>query len=148
MPTPAISPSDLIAVAAMIFGFGIVVIMFRVQRELWAQETHPKWPLWTSWADWLILWSVPLGCLAILSLLSFPWMRPIMAVAAALCASAVVLQTGYIPAVMAHYRIFFGKRRRADNVPREAGEPSERVLVILTAVVALLVFAFVFRQQR
>jgi hypothetical protein len=148
MPTPATTPSDLIAVAAMIFGFGIVVIMFRVQRELWAQESHPEWPLWTSWADWLILWSVPLGCLAILSLLGFPGVRLIMAVAAALCAGAVVLQTGYIPAVMAHYRIFFGKRRRADGIPREAGEPAEKALVLLTAAAAVLVFAFVFRQQQ
>src|ERR1700677_1658704 len=101
MPTPSQSPSDLIAIAAMIFGFGIVVIMFRVQREVGAQESHPDWPLWTSWADWLILWSVPLGCLTILSLLAFPGMRLVEALAAALCGSAVVLQVGYIPAIMA-----------------------------------------------
>lgn len=148
MPTPATAPSDLIAIAAMIFGFGIVVIMFRVQRELWVRESHSEWPLWTSWADWLILWSVPLGCLTILSLLAFPGLRPVTALAAALCGSAVILQVGYIPAIMAHYRIFFGKRRRADDVPREAGEPAERVFVLLAAVVAVLVFAFVFRRQQ
>lgn len=148
MPANSLSPGDLIAIAAMIFGFGIVVIMFRVQRELWVREYHPEWPLWTSWADWLILWSVPVGCLTILSLLAFPGMRPVKALAAALCGSAVVLQVGYIPAIMAHYRIFFGKQRRADDVPRVAGEPAERVFVLLTAVVAALVFAFVFRQLQ
>lgn|ERR1700733_2165618 len=47
--------SDLITIAGMIFGFGIVVVMFRVQRELWVQEHQPDWPNWTPWEDWLIL---------------------------------------------------------------------------------------------
>jgi hypothetical protein len=149
MPAPFPTPSDLVAIAAMIFGFGIVVIMFRVQRELWVQEHYPKWETWTSWADWLILASIPLvGCLTIFSLLAFPRMRLGEALAAASCGSAVVLQIGYIPAIMAHYRIFFGMQRRKDGIPRDRGEPAEKVFVILTVVIAVLAFAFVFYQQR
>lgn len=149
MPAPFPTPNDLIAIAAMIFGFGIVVIMFRVQRELWVQEHHPDWQYWTSWADWLVLASVPLvGCLTIVSLLAFPGTRLGEALAAASCGSAVLLQIGYIPAIMAHYRIFFGRQRRKDGIPRAQGEPAEKVLVILTVVIAMLAFAFVFYRQR
>jgi len=149
MPAPSPTPSDLIAIAAMIFGFGIVVIMFRVQRELWVQAHHPEWPHWTPWADWLILASVLLvGCLTILSLLAFPGMRRGEALAAASCGSAVVLQIGYVPAIFAHYRMFFGKQRDIDHRPREQGEPAEKVSVILTVVIAVLAFGFVFCQQH
>jgi hypothetical protein len=149
MPTPSPTPSDLIAVAAMIFGFGIVVIMFRVQRELWVQEHHPEWRNWIPWADWLIFASVLLaGCLTIFPLLAFPVTRSSKAIAAASCGSAILLQIGYVPAILAHYRIFFGRKRATDHVPREPGEPAEKVSVILTAVIAVLAFAFVFCQQH
>lgn len=148
MPTRSPTPSDLIAIAAMIFGFGIVVIMFRVQRELWVREHHPEWEHWTPWADWLIFASVLLvGCLTIVSLLAFPGMRRGEALAAASCGSAVVLQIGYFPAIFAHYRMFLGKQRFKDDVPRAKGEPAEKVFVILTVVIAVLTFAFVFCQQ-
>ncbi len=149
MPTPSPTPSDLIAVAAMIFGFGIVVIMFRVQRELWVREHHQKWEHWTPWADWLIFASVLLvGCLTILSLLAFPGVRRSEALAAASCGSAVVLQIGYFPAIFAHYRMFFGKQRIKDNVPREKGEPAEKVFVSLTVAIAAFTFVFIFCQHH
>jgi hypothetical protein len=91
---------------------------------------------------------VPLGCLTILSLLAFPGVRPVEALTAGLCGSAVVLQIGYIPAIMAHYRIFFGKQRRAHHVDRVAGEPAERVFVLLTVAIAVFAFMFIFCQQR
>jgi hypothetical protein len=149
MPTPSPAPSDLIAIAAMIFGFGIVVVMFIVQRELWAAEHHPEWPHWTRWADWLIFASVLLaGCLTIFPLLAFPVTRSSKAIAAASCGSAVLLQIGYVPAILAHYRIIFGKKRTANHIPREPGEPAEKVFVLLTVVIAVSAFAFVFCQQH
>jgi hypothetical protein len=133
----------------MIFGFGIVAIMFIVQRHLWAHEHYPEWHHWTRWADWLIIASIPLaGCLTIFPLLALPVTRSSKAIAAASCGSAVFLQIGYVPAILAHYRIFFGRKREADKVPREAGEPAEKFFVILTVAIAALAFAFVFCQQR
>jgi hypothetical protein len=150
MRTPAATPSELIAIASMIFGFGIVVIMFRVQRELSMRERpNNRFFHWTPWADWLILASVPLvGCLTIVSLLAFPGVRTGEALAAAACGSAVVLQIGYIPAIFAHYRMFFGKQRFMANAPRKRGEPAEKVSFFLTVFIATLVFVLIFWQQH
>lgn len=113
MPPSSPTPSDLIAVAAMIVGFGSVVIMFRVQRELWVQHHHPDWPTWTAWADRLIFASVAIAvALVVAPLLAFPLVsRWREALAAASCVSAIILQVGYIPAVLAHYRIGIGATR-------------------------------------
>lgn len=149
MPSPSLMPSDLIAIAVMIFGFGIVVTMFRVQRELWMRERWRKdknFTHWIPWADWLTFASVLLvGCLTIFPLLAFPVTRSSKAIAAASCGSAVFLQIGYIPSILAHYQMLFGKPEI--NPPRKV-QPAERFFVKLTVAIAALAFAFVFCQQR
>jgi hypothetical protein len=52
--------SELIAVSAIVVGFGVTAIMFRVQRELYVYEQLKIKTLWLSWADYLILGSVAL----------------------------------------------------------------------------------------
>jgi cytochrome bd-type quinol oxidase subunit 2 len=66
-----IGSSDLLTAAAVIVGFGITVIMFRVQREIQVQEKGE--PNWLAWSDYLILGSILLTIgLAILPLLMLP----------------------------------------------------------------------------
>jgi len=62
------------------------------------------------------------------------------ALASAACAGGVILQVGYVPAILAHYRIVFGAKRTG---PREKGEPIERLFVWLAFAAALAVFAAV-----
>jgi hypothetical protein len=108
-------PGELIAVAAIIVGFGLTVFMFRIQRELWVQEKHPDWPNWVAWSDFLIILSLLLGVsVSVALLLPAPTPRR-EAFASAACVGAFILQVGYIPAILAHYRIEMGKKRTEEK---------------------------------
>src|ERR1043165_5789430 len=127
------TPGDLISAAAIIVGFGVTVIMFRVQRELFVLETLRRTPLWLSWADYLILSSVTLAVFGVIvPMLAFGnRYRILVSTAAGICVAAVILQAGFIPSILAHYRIELGARREG---PRDKGEPIERAFVITTAI--------------
>jgi uncharacterized RDD family membrane protein YckC len=103
--------------------------------------------LWLPWADWLILIAVLL-CVAFVTALLARVTPLRIAIASATGAAAIVLEAGYIPSILAHYRTFFGKQRAKDQLPRERGEPAEMAFVILTGVAAVIAFGLVFCQQR
>ena len=132
--------ADLIAASAIVVGFGVTAIMFRVQRELYVYEQLKIRTLWLAWADYLILGSVTLAVFgATVPLLVAPEPpRGVSALAASSCVAAVILQAGYIPSILAHYRIELGARREG---PRAKGEPVERRLVVATALLASASFA-------
>lgn len=132
--------TDLIAVSAIVVGFGVTAIMFRVQRELYVYEQLKIGILWLAWADYLILGSVTLAVFgATVPLLVVPVPpRGLLALAASSCVAAVILQAGYIPSILAHYRIEVGARREG---PRAKGEPVERRFVIGTIMFAAASFA-------
>jgi hypothetical protein len=65
---------------------------------------------------------------------------PLRSPAAVSAASAVVV-AGYLPSLLAHYRIVLGSERRGS---RHNPEPIELVLVLITAVAALVVGAWVY----
>src|SRR6478672_9826534 len=108
-----VGPTELLAVSAIIVGFGVTAIMFRVQRELYVLEVLKIRTVWLAWADYLIIASIMLAALGvILPLVAIPNGSPVLvAVAAASCAAATVLQAGYVPAILAHYRIELGAKR-------------------------------------
>lgn len=136
---------DLIAAAALIVGFAVTVIMFRVQRELWVQENHPDWPNWLAWSDYLILGSVVLAISSLVVILFLPPLTPTRrAIGAASCVSAIILQAGYIPGILAHYRIEIGRHKIGD---REKGEPIERAFVYASVALSLIAFFFVLREH-
>jgi hypothetical protein len=128
---------DLISTAAIVLGFGVTVVMFRVQRELYVLETLKRTPVWLAWADYLVLASIFLALIGvIIPLLMIPAPSDrLISMTAGLC---VVLQTGFIPAVLAHYRIELGAHRQG---PRQKGEPIERIVVLITAAAAVLALA-------
>lgn len=140
--------TDLIAVSAIVVGFGVTAIMFRVQRELYVSETLKIKVLWLAWADYLIVGSVALavfGTTVPLLLLSKPSER-LIALAASSCVSAVVLQAGYVPSILAHYRIELGKQRVG---PHAKGEPIERWFVVGTSMLAVAAFTLtLFLRSR
>jgi hypothetical protein len=139
-----ILPGDIIAASAIIVGFGLTVIMFRIQRELLVRENpdkYPGWPIWLAWSDYLILFSALLGFGAVVLVLAFS----LLAIASAFCAAAVILQFAYFPAILAHYRIEIGKNRTGK---REKGEPWEKWIVRLAAVIALIVAILVWQHSR
>lgn len=137
--------SDLIAVAAIVIGFALTVIMFRIQREIYVKEEKGE-DNWITWSDWLIFVSVFLVLFFVVTpLLAFGY-RPLASPA---LVAAIILQAGYIPAILAHYRITFGKNRKDEQgreLPREKGEPAERCIVLLSALVAVLFFVLTWQQ--
>jgi hypothetical protein len=129
---------DLIGVAAIVLGFGVTVVMFRIQRELQMQEANE--PIWIARSDVLILASIFASVfLVLLPLLLLPKLDYVIAVARAGCVAAIILEAGYIPAILAHYRIGFGKDRHG---PRTNPEPTERLFVWLFAIFAAGCFSF------
>jgi hypothetical protein len=140
-------PGELVAVAAIVVGFGLTVIMFRIQRELWVQEKHPDWPNWLAWSDYLIILSLLLGVIvSVILLLPDPTPR-VKAFASAACVAAFILQVGYIPAILAHYRIEMGRKRAEEGKPRERGEPIERRVVRVSVFLATVVFIFMLWEH-
>jgi hypothetical protein len=131
--------SDLIGVAAIILGFGVTVVMFRIQRELQMQEQNE--PTWIACSDYLILASIFASLfLVLLPLLVVPKFQYVIAIGRAGCCAAIILEAGYIPSILAHYRIGFGKGRHG---PRTNPEPTEHVFVWLFAIFAVVCFSFV-----
>jgi hypothetical protein len=140
MQTGQVGPAEIISASAIIAGFGVTAIMFRVQRELYVREVLNIKILWLAWADYLILASVALAVFgATVPMLAVPNApRPLVSVAASSCVAALFLLAGYVPSILAHYRIQLGAEREG---PRDMGEPVERRFVIGSALSAGFAFA-------
>jgi hypothetical protein len=130
---------DLIAVSAIVGGFGITVIMFRIQRELEMQRRGET--SWIACSDYLILASIFMSTfLVTLPLLAVPTLRYTAAIARAACAAALILEAGYIPSILAHYRIGIGEHRKEG---RTNPEPGERLFIGISALLAIGCFSLV-----
>jgi hypothetical protein len=139
IPEVLVGAGEIISASAIVAGFGVTAIMFRIQRELYVYEVLKKKPLWLAWADYLVLTSVALavfgGTVPLLAVPTIP--RSIIGVAAAACVAALVLLAGYVPSILAHYRIELGARREG---PHAKGEPLERWFVIGSLICATAAF--------
>lgn len=89
--------------------------------------------IWLPWADWLLMGAILASLLLVILplLIGFANTLPVAAAAASCIAVA-----GYIPSLLAHYRIIFGAGRSG---PRTNPEPWECFLVISTAIAAIVV---------
>ena len=127
--------STLAQVASIIAGFGATMLFFRIQRELEMREQDEQ--DWMPWADWLLISAIIIallgGVLPLVVTLFSPTFTDTLVRAS--CAAATLMLTGYIPSILAHYRLVFGKKRSG---PRDNPEPAERWLVILTIFVAVI----------
>ena len=149
--TTGIQVNDLIVTAAMFAAFGIVAFMFRVEREIRVQEEYvnkkgePKLKSRVAWADYLIISSVGLAIIAVAALLVEPDSHDTKAFSTAACLAAAVLQLGYVPSIMAHYAINFGKPKRAED--RNPKEGPERWFVLISGLVAAALFLWVLYRD-
>jgi hypothetical protein len=136
---------DLITVASIIAAFTAVVLFFRIERELKLRERGMV--PWVPWADWLVVASSA-ACLlgAILPLLIFGKNNGVVrAVSASVCSGSIMLISGYVPAILAHYRLLFGQHRKGHI---QNPEPAERIVVIAVVVIAVVVSLGTFVQNR
>lgn len=134
-----IETGSLLAVASIVGGFGINVLMFRLRRELQMQNQDEK--TWIPWADRLVLAAVILSLSTVLLLLAgsaLPFLPTWLS--SPLLAASVTLLLGFPPAILSHYRLLGGRKQ---NGSRENPEPSEKLWVVGTAVAALVIFVLV-----
>lgn len=138
--------AEIISASAIVAGFGVTSIMFRIQRELYVFEVLKIKTLWLAWADYLVLSSVALavfgGTVPLIAVPRTP--RSVLAVAAASCVAALVLLAGYVPSILAHYRIGLGATREG---PRAQGEPVERRFVVGSLICAVASFTVTLLLQ-
>lgn len=136
----------LITVASIIAGFGVTVLMFRLQRELTISDENWRlaqtdrevriMPTWIPLADYLIVAAVTVALVfAILPLLMSPEpTRASLRLAATACTAATILLAGYVPAITAHYRFIYWLHKTRG--PFLIGEI---LLVFVTIVLAIVV---------
>jgi hypothetical protein len=139
------SPQPYLTVASILSGFSISVFMFRIQRELHVRDQHPEWPNWLAWADYLVIAAIVLSLvLVVVPLVAVAEPNEtLLAVAGGSCAAASLLLLAYPFAILDHYRIEIGVwRTRSGESPklRHKGEPIERIIVIVAAVIATVTF--------
>jgi len=126
--------STLAQIASIIAGFGATMLYFRIQRELEMREKGEQ--DWMPWADSVLMSATIIaltgGVLPVLLNLFSPAFATTLARAS--CAAATLLLTGYIPSILAHYRLLFGQNRAG---PRDNPEPAEKTLVVFTVLAAV-----------
>jgi hypothetical protein len=136
--------SSLATIAGIISAFGVAMLLFRIQRELYMQKAGE--PSWMPWADRLLIGATLISVLfVILPMLLIgyaqsPWVLLPRAAAAAACP----MVAGYVFGILAHYRWLFGKNRRG---PRTNPEPAEKYVVLGAVFAALAVILWIVAQQ-
>src|SRR5436305_6921155 len=116
--------ATLATIASIISGFGVAMLFFRIQRELYMHEKLE--PNWIPWADRLLIAATAISLIFVIlplvavqkpSVLTtrLPW---------AACSAAAIMVSGYIFGILAHYRLIFGKKRRLADLARDNPEPA------------------------
>ena len=124
-------------IAAIIAGFGVAMLFFRIQRELQMIDRNDR--IWIPYADWLLISATLVSLtLVILPLLALPSSSALkLKIPTAACAATSIMVTGYIVGILSHYRLILGKNRSG---PRKNPEPAEKFIVWSAAALAIIVF--------
>ena len=136
--------ATLATIASIISGFAITALVFRIQRELEMASKVER--TWVPWADCLLIGAVLISLLlVVLPVVLFPGSPTVSKFSASMCAASAVLVSGYVPSILAHYGLAFGRKRSS---PAVNPEPDERkwvyvtILCSLAAMVAVLLKRF------
>jgi hypothetical protein len=150
----SVDAATLTTVASIIAAFGIAMLFFRIQRELYlveqwmkertsssqSEQSVDKPIIWLAFADWLLVGATLICLLLVILPITFSLGLRLPAAASA---AAIIMVAGYVFAILGHYRIVFGQNRSGG---RSNPEPWELFFVTLVLVVALA--AFVLRLMR
>jgi uncharacterized membrane protein YidH (DUF202 family) len=131
----------LATIASIISAFGAAMLFFRIQRELYMEKQGER--IWLPMADGLLV-AATLICLLLVIVPLVSFSAPNTKLPAAASGSAAILVAGYVLAILAHYRIMFGRERlfwgERRKGRRHNPEPSERFLSLAASVFAFLFF--------
>src|SRR5258708_39254179 len=122
----------LASFASVIAAFSAAMLFFRIQRENDMRQRGEV--VWLPVADWLLVAGTVL-CLLLVIVPVVTFANRTLPSAAA--GAPALLVAGYIPAIMAHYRIVFGSQRTG---PRDNPEPAEGAIALVTSVAAVAFF--------
>lgn len=140
MSLPVPDSGTLANIASVIAAFGVAMLFFRVQREITMRNLNE--PNWIPWADWLLIIATLLSLLLVILPLvaADPTSNLYKAVPSAACATSAILIAGYPFAILAHYRLIFGKK--LGDAQRCNPELSELVIVFITSLLAVGAFVW------
>jgi hypothetical protein len=120
------------------------MLVFRLQREV-QMEAEGEFN-WIPWADWLYIAATIAALLEILVLVNSESCLALR-VARFLTCLAVIFLIGYVPSILAHYRLIFGnyiprkpyipRRKAISRRSRLNPEPAELISILVTVVVIL-----------
>ena len=131
--------ATLATIASIISGFGVTALIFRIQREL--EMACRGEQTWITWADRLLIGAVLISLLlVVLPVVLFPGSLCALRLATSTCSASTILVSGYIPSILAHYGLAFGKER---SKPAVNPEPAERKWVYVTILSSTAVAATV-----
>lgn len=135
--------NPLISTAMAIVGLSFTILIFRVKREIDMSEKGET--TWIAFSDWLVVIALLIAGLFVL----IPTLASDAAGRGRLLLSAlvfsVVMVLGWVPAIMAHYRLIFGRRRTG---PRDNPEPAEVAIVITVVLLSATAFAVTYYLPR
>jgi hypothetical protein len=145
-----IDTAVLSTTAALIAGFGVSAFAFRMQRELEMQAK--KEPTWIPSTDRLLIAAISCAIVVVLLPMVMGYRTEFFGrrLPLAGCAAALVAVSGYIPAVLAHYRYLGGdpnwQLKKVSNPPppRHNPEPTEKWIVWTSTALAIVAFAASF----
>jgi uncharacterized BrkB/YihY/UPF0761 family membrane protein len=126
-----------------IVGLSFSILIFRIKREMDMAEKGET--TWIAFSDWLVVIALLVAGLFVLV--------PLLATDAAgrgrLPISglifAIVMVLGWVPAILAHYRLILGRRRRG---PRHNPEPMEAAIVVAVVLLSAAAFAVTYYLPR
>ena len=134
-----VDPGSLMTIASIIAAFGASMLMFRIQRELHMGGRGEI--IWLPIADWLLVAATLICLLLVVVPLTFSSATKFPAACAA---ASSIMVSGYVFAILAHYRIIFDRKwalwGQKQMGPRRNPEPAELIFVVFTLVAALAVF--------
>ena len=122
----------VVTVAGIVAPFGAAMLFLRINRELEVGALLDR--DWLPWADRLLVGATMVSLLGAICPILLLGARPdVILFASRACLGGVLMVAGYMPGIMAHYRLVLGRNRKG---PRVNPEPMEAVCVIFSAVLA------------
>jgi hypothetical protein len=132
-------PGTLATIGSIIVAFGVPMLFFRIQRELQMRKHGEE--VWLPWADKLLVTATVVSLLLVIVPIT---VSDNLKIPTAAVGASAIMVSGYVFAILAHYRIicgrqsvFWGEQRTGS---RTNPEPSERCFVSLAFGFAIVLF--------
>ena len=126
-----------------VVGLSFTILIFRIKREIDMAEKGET--TWIAFSDWLVAIALIVAGLFVLV--------PLLASDAAgrgrlplsALVFAVVMVLGWVPAILAHYRLIFRGKRTG---PRDNPEPAEGAIVLVVVLLSAVAFTVTYYLPR